>query len=150
MFVVPALLTTLANVASPRLAERFGRRTVIVSGQGVLAAAMLVLLPLSRSTPVWLVLVLLVPFATGGALAITAITAELIDAVEVARVGVATGLLNAVRQTGGALAVALFGGLGTDASVALTLRGLRTCLLVAAACVALTGLVACSVPRHGR
>ena len=144
MFVVPAALTTAANVVAPRLARIVGRRPLIVGGQLILAVAMLVLVPLAATTPVWLVLVMLVPFATGGALAITVITADLIDAVEPARVGVATGLLSTFRQTGGAIAVAVFGGLGAGESGLLTLPGMRVCLLVAAGVLVVTGAVTMS------
>ena len=142
MFVIPAALTTCANMVAPRLAHVVGRRPLIVGGQLILAVAMLVLLPLATTTPVWLVLVLLVPLATGGALAITLVTADLIDAVEPARVGVATGALSTFRQTGGAIAVAVFGGLGAGATGILTLPGMRACLLVGAVVLVLTALVA--------
>ncbi|MER7556076.1 MFS transporter [Nocardioides sp. NPDC126508] len=147
MFVIPAALTTCANMVAPRLAHVVGRRPLIVGGQLILAVAMLVLLPLATTTPVWLVLVLLVPLATGGALAITLVTADLIDAVEPARVGVATGALSTFRQTGGAIAVAVFGGLGAGASGILTLPGMRACLLVGAVILVLTALVATSGAR---
>ncbi|WP_328530846.1 MFS transporter [Nocardioides sp. NBC_00368] len=142
MFVVPAALTTCANVVAPRLATVIGRRPLIVGGQLILAVGMLVLLPVTETTPVWLVLVLLVPLATGGALAITVVTADLIDAVEPTRVGVATGALSTFRQTGGAISVAVFGGLGAGASGVLTLPGMRACLLVGAVVLALTALIA--------
>jgi len=142
MFVIPAVMTTCANVLAPRLAYVVGRRPLIAGGQLILALGMLALLPLTTTTPVWLVLVLLVPLSTGGALAITLVTADLIDAVEPARVGVATGALSTFRQTGGAIAVAVFGGLGAGASGILTLPGMRVCLLVGAVVLALTALVA--------
>ena len=142
MFVIPAALTTCANMVAPRLALVVGRRPLIVGGQLILAVAMLVLLPLATTTPVWLVLVLLVPLATGGALAITLVTADLIDAVEPARVGVATGALSTFRQTGGAIAVAVFGGLAAGATGVLTLPGMRACLLVGAVVLVVTALVA--------
>ncbi|MEI5102258.1 MFS transporter [Streptomyces sp. PmtG] len=111
MFVPLAVLITSTNLVSPRLAERVGRRPVIVAGQLILAVAMFALLPLAATTPLWLVLVLLVPTGIGGALAVPALTALLMDAVPGHRAGTASGLLNSLRQTGGALSVALFGAL---------------------------------------
>ncbi|MFD7074409.1 MFS transporter [Nocardioides sp. NPDC059952] len=148
MFVIPAVLTTGANVLAPRLAHAVGRRPLIVGGQLILAVAMLVLCPLTTSTPVWLVLVLLIPLATGGALAITVVTADLIDAVEPARVGVATGVLSTFRQTGGAIAVAVFGGLGAGATGFLTLSGMQACLLVGAVVLTLTALASTGGARR--
>jgi DHA2 family methylenomycin A resistance protein-like MFS transporter len=133
MFVPVSALVTATNLVSPRLAERIGRRPVIVTGQLVFVAAMLTLLPLAAHTPVWLVLVLLLPLSTGGALAVPALTALLMDAVPSERAGTASGLLNSLRQTGGALAVALFGSLlsGTDGDFSLS--GMRIGLITIAA-----------------
>ncbi|MER6381979.1 MFS transporter [Streptomyces sp. NPDC001250] len=111
MFVPMSAVVTVTNLVSPRLAERIGRRPVIVAGQVIFAGAMLAMLPLAAHTPVWLVLTLLLPLSIGGALAVPALTALLMDAVPGERAGTASGLLNSFRQTGGALAVALFGSL---------------------------------------
>ncbi|MEU9110418.1 MFS transporter [Streptomyces sp. NPDC048483] len=153
MFVPLAAITTLMNVVSPRLAERVGRRTVIVAGQVVMALAMFALLPLTAHTPLWLVLILLIPTGMGGALAVPALTALLMDAVPGHRIGTASGLLNALRQTGGALAVALFGvllaggGAGGDAE-GFSLPGMRESLLAAGLTLcATTALAAWLLPR---
>ncbi|MEV5986538.1 MFS transporter [Streptomyces sp. NPDC052051] len=138
MFVPMSMAVTATNLVSPRLAERIGRRPVIVAGQVILVAAMLALLPLSAHTPVWLVLVLLLPLSTGGALTVPALTALLMDAVPAQRAGTASGLLNSLRQTGGALAVALFGGLLTGPGGDYSLPGMRLGLLVVAALLLVT------------
>ncbi|GLZ01740.1 MFS transporter [Actinoplanes sp. NBRC 103695] len=132
MFVPLAALVTATNLVSPRLAERIGRRAVIVTGQLVFIAAMLALLPLAAHTPVWLVLVLLLPLSTGGALAVPAVTALLMDAVPPERAGTASGLLNSLRQTGGALAVALFGSLLAGPGGGFSLTGMRIGLVTVA------------------
>ncbi|WP_171167197.1 MFS transporter [Streptomyces sp. I05A-00742] len=140
MFVPLALLVTGANLVSPRLAERVGRRAVIVTGQAVLALAMFVVLPLTDATPLWLVVLLLVPTGLGGALAVPALTAQLMDAVPGHRAGTVSGLFNAVRQTGGALAVALFGTLLADGGTGtgFSLAGMRESLCVAGGVLCLT------------
>lgn len=56
MFVPLAAIITSTNLVSPPMAERFGRRPVIVTGQAVLALGMFCLLPLAAHTPVWLIL----------------------------------------------------------------------------------------------
>ncbi|MEU6389147.1 MFS transporter [Streptomyces sp. NPDC046939] len=132
VFVPLAVIITGTNLVSPRMAERFGRRPVIAAGQLVLALAMFVLLPLTPHTPMWLVLVMLVPTGLGGAFAIPAVTAMLMDSVPGPRVGTASGLLNAFRQTGGALAVALFGTLvATGSGEGFSIPGMRAGLLIA-------------------
>ncbi|NEB80758.1 MFS transporter, partial [Streptomyces sp. SID14478] len=149
MFAPLAVLITAMNLISPRAAERFGRRPVIVIGQLVLALAMFALLPLAGNTPLWLVLVLLVPTGLGGAFAIPAVTAMLMDAVPGPRVGTASGLLNALRQTGGALAVALFGALvAGSGETGFSLGGMRTSLVVAGVLLCATAaLSAALLPR---
>ena len=152
MFVPLAVIITSTNLVSPRMAERIGRRRVIVAGQAVLALAMFVLLPLAADTPLWLVLVLLIPTGMGGAFAVPALTALLMDAVPAHRAGTASGLLNALRQTGGAMAVALFGALlATDGGTGFSLPGMRTALLtVGLLLCATTALAAWLLPRDAR
>jgi DHA2 family methylenomycin A resistance protein-like MFS transporter len=149
MFVPLAAIITSTNLISPPMAERFGRRPVIVTGQAVLALGMFCLLPLAADTPVWLILLLLVPTGMGGAFAVPALTALLMDSVPAARAGTASGLLNAFRQTGGALAVALFGSLiAGGAGDGFSLGGMRTSLIVAGGLLCVTAaLAAWALPR---
>ncbi|MFD9906380.1 MFS transporter [Streptomyces sp. NPDC059063] len=150
MFVPLGILITTSNLVSARVAERAGRRPVIVTGQIILAVAMFALLPLGAGTPVWLVLLLLVPTGIGGALAVPALTALLMDSVPAHRAGTASGLLNSLRQTGGALSVALFGSLiGADGGFSVT--GMREGLVVVGAVLVVTAaLSAWLLPRGGR
>ncbi|MGW5251442.1 MFS transporter [Streptomyces sp. NPDC004012] len=148
MFVPMSAVVTATNLVSPRLAERIGRRPVIVAGQLVFIVAMLAMLPLAAHTPVWLVLVLLLPLSIGGALVVPALTALLMDAVPKERAGTASGLLNSLRQTGGALAVALFGGLLSGPADGFSLPGMRLGLLaIAALLLATTVLSRLALPR---
>ncbi|MDH6132061.1 DHA2 family methylenomycin A resistance protein-like MFS transporter [Kitasatospora sp. MAA4] len=148
MFVPMSVVVTATNLVSPRLAERVGRRPVIVAGQLVFTAAMLAMLPLAAHTPVWLVLVLLLPLSIGGALVVPALTALLMDAVPAERSGTASGLLNSLRQTGGALAVALFGSLLSGPGGDFSLPGMRLGLLaVAALLLATAALSRLLLPR---
>ncbi|WP_018528232.1 MULTISPECIES: MFS transporter [unclassified Streptomyces] len=148
VFVPVATLTTVSNLISPRVAERFGRRSVIVTGQLVLALAMFVLLPLTSGTPMWLLLLLLVPAGIGGAFTVPALTAMLMDSVPGPRAGIASGLLNALRQTGGALAVALFGAL--VAGSGFSLPGMRVSLVIAGGVLCATAVLAgVFLPREG-
>jgi DHA2 family methylenomycin A resistance protein-like MFS transporter len=61
--------------------------------------------------------------------------AVLLDHAPDRRAGTASGLFNSSRQIGGALAIAVFGGLLTDPDT--FLDGVRTSLLIAAGIVAL-------------
>ncbi|GAA2686341.1 MFS transporter [Streptomyces lunalinharesii] len=142
MFVPTAAVITAVNLLSPRLADRYGRRPVIVWGQALLALAMAALLVLGPDTPAWLVLVLLLPFGIS-AVTVPALTALLMDRVPGHRAGTASGLLNAMRQTGGALAVALFGTLlAGPADGDFSVGGLHLSLALAAALLCATTLLA--------
>ncbi|MEU8135336.1 MFS transporter [Streptodolium elevatio] len=143
MFVPMAAIITTTNLVSPRLAERVGRRPVIAAGQLIMAVAMLALLPLDARTPIWLVIVLLVPLGIGGALSVPAFTAQLMDGVPGERVGTASGLLNALRQTGGALAVAVFGALVVASDgTGFSLPGMRAAAVGEAVLLAATAVLA--------
>ncbi|MGR7001805.1 hypothetical protein ACU686_33495 [Yinghuangia aomiensis] len=59
------------------------------------------------------------------------------------RVGTASGLLNALRQTGGALAVAAFGALATgDGGTGFSLSGMHVSVAAEAAVLAVTAAAA--------
>ncbi|MFG2649767.1 MFS transporter [Streptomyces sp. NPDC048436] len=152
MFVPLAVIITSTNLVSPRMAERIGRRRVIVAGQAVLALAMFVLVPLAADTPLWLVLVLLIPTGMGGAFAVPALTALLMDAVPAERAGTASGLFNSLRQTGGAMSVALFGALlASDDATGFSVTGMREALLAVGLLLCATAaLAAWLLPRDGR
>ncbi|MFE1950407.1 MFS transporter [Streptomyces sp. NPDC059524] len=150
MFVPMAVIITATNLVSPRAAERMGRRRVVVTGTLVLALAMFALLPLAEGTPLWLVLLLLVPTGMGGAFAVPAVTAMLMDSVPGERVGTASGMLNALRQTGGALSVALFGALVAEGSAGFSVGGMRVGLVVAGVVLCATAGVAGVLLPRGR
>jgi DHA2 family methylenomycin A resistance protein-like MFS transporter len=67
---------------------------------------------------------------------VPSLTALLLQSVPAAQAGVASGVLNAFRQVGGALAVAVYGiVIAGDGGF---LHGMRACLLISAAVVAVT------------
>jgi sugar phosphate permease len=61
-----------------------------------------------------------------------------------AQSGVASGVFNTSRQVGGALAIAVFGGLLADPAT--FVHGVHTSLLIAAAVIALTTVLALFLP----
>ncbi|MCX4410252.1 MFS transporter [Streptomyces sp. NBC_01764] len=135
MFIPMTALVAVVNLASARLAARYGPRVPMVAGQLIAAGGLLALLTIGMHTNVWVVAALMVPVGLGGALAVPALTAMLLDAVPADRAGTAGAVLNTARQVGGAIAVAVFGALLAGAES--FLAGMRWSLLLAAA-----GLVA--------
>jgi DHA2 family methylenomycin A resistance protein-like MFS transporter len=98
------------SLASGRLTARFGPRPPMIAGLLLGAAGTALLATTGTSTSLWLV--------TGGSillglvsLAMPAMTAVVVGAVGPDRAGIASGVLNAARQAGGALGVAVLGSL---------------------------------------
>ncbi len=145
LFIPMTALVAVVNLASAKLAARFGPRVPMVAGQLVGAAGSLALLTVSPHTHVGAVVALMVPVGLGGALAVPALTALLLDAVPADRAGTASAVLNTARQVGGAIAVAVFGALLAGADTFLS--GMRWSMLLAVAGLLLTAGAAATLPR---
>ncbi|WUK66314.1 MFS transporter [Streptomyces coelicoflavus] len=148
MFIPMTALVAVVNLASARLAARYGPRVPMVVGQLVGAAGLLFLLTVGAHTPVWHVAALMVPVGLGGALAVPALTAMLLDAVPADRAGTAGAVLNTARQVGGAIAVAVFGALLAGADT--FLAGMRWSVLLAAAGLLAGAGATLTLPRAER
>ena len=132
MFLPMTATVTAANLYGGRLTARRGPRLPMAGGQLLFAAGLFGLLAAgSDTTMIWLAMV---PIGIGGGVTVPAITSALLESVEPAYAGVASGALNGSRQVGGAVGVALFGTLVKDGFGA----GLRLSLVVAA-CAAVLG-----------
>jgi MFS transporter, DHA2 family, methylenomycin A resistance protein len=128
-----SVMVGAGSVASGRLTARLGARPPMLAGLAVAAAGAAVLATVGAGSSLWLVL--------GGSvllglvsLAMPAMTAVVVGAAGRERAGVASGILNAARQAGGALGVALLGSLlGSAGSRAGHALSLHVPLAVAAA-----------------
>jgi DHA2 family methylenomycin A resistance protein-like MFS transporter len=81
---------------------------------------------------------LLVPLGIGGGLAIPPLTTAMLESVPHERAGLASGVLSAARQFGGAIGVALLGALIADSAHFMT--GMRISLTIGAAVLVATTL----------
>jgi DHA2 family methylenomycin A resistance protein-like MFS transporter len=99
------------NLLAARAAERFGAGVIIASGAAIAAAGCLMLVGINRGTSYWLMLSPLLAIGAGLGLLVPPLTSTLLGSVEKARSGIAAGVLNATRQTGSVIGVALFGSL---------------------------------------
>jgi DHA2 family methylenomycin A resistance protein-like MFS transporter len=133
-FLPMALLTAVTGPVSARLMNRFGAKVPVIAGQTLMIAGLLLMSVTPASAPTWLLTVLMMPIGAGGALAVMALTALLLESVPAERAGTAGGVLNTSRQLGGALAVAVFGALVAERTSFVS--GLHASLLLAAAAVA--------------
>jgi EmrB/QacA subfamily drug resistance transporter len=146
VFLPMMLIGLVLTPFSARLGERLGRKSLIVTGLAVMTAGLAAVGLLPASAPLWLIGALMVLVGLGGPTVSPPATAVLLDAVAHHRAGVASGVFNTSRQVGGALAVAVFGGLLADPDPDSFVRGVHTSLLLAAGVLALTTLLALFLP----
>ncbi|WGR74003.1 MULTISPECIES: MFS transporter [unclassified Bradyrhizobium] len=127
------------NLLAPRVAERIGPCPTIVVGTCISALGCIGLLWIGAGTSYWAICAQLIAISGGLGLLVPPLTSTLLGSAEKARSGIAAGVLNATRQTGSVLGVALFGSLvaGEGAFMA----GLHLSLLVSAAVLLLAAAV---------
>jgi len=142
---VPMFAVVLpVNLIAPRAAERFGARPIIAIGAAIAAAGCGALVPIGADTPYWAIGPQLVAIGGGLGLLVPPLTSTLLGSVAKSRAGIAAGVLNATRQTGSVLGVALFGSLLGSGGAFIT--GTRISLLIAM--VLLLGAAATIMPRR--
>jgi MFS transporter, DHA2 family, methylenomycin A resistance protein len=138
---VPMLGAVLpVNLLAPHLAERIGARATIAIGATISALGCLAMLNIAPGTSYWALCTQMIAISGGLGLLVPPLTSTLLGSVEKSRSGIAAGVLNATRQTGSVLGVALFGSLigRSQAFIAGTHTALvisATVLLVAAAAI---------------
>jgi MFS transporter, DHA2 family, methylenomycin A resistance protein len=97
------------NILSARVSERFGTPVTVSLGAVIAGVGSAALLGLREGTSYWATLLQLIALGGGLGLLVPALTSTLLGSVEKQRSGIAAGVLNATRQTGSVLGVALFG-----------------------------------------
>jgi DHA2 family methylenomycin A resistance protein-like MFS transporter len=125
LFLPMTGLLTLANLGSARVAARWGHHVPVRAGLCVGTFGMLLLAFLRGRTGLEIALV---PAGAGLGFALPSLTFLLLDSLPAGQAGLAGGLFNAGRQTGGALAVAAFGVLVSGSF----LTGMRVSMLISA------------------
>lgn len=100
-----------SNVAAGPVVARFGSRLPMTFGAAVGALGYLLLVRLDAQSSYWAMLPAFFLIPAGMGLAVPAMTAAMLASVEKRWSGTASAVLNAARQAGGAVGVALFGAL---------------------------------------
>jgi MFS transporter, DHA2 family, methylenomycin A resistance protein len=142
----------LMNLVAGRLGSRVGARTLATAGLLISAVGYLAMWPaLTAATHAMLVLPMLLA-GSGIALTIPTITHAMLASVGGERSGIASGLLNAARQVGGVMGVALFGYLVRDPAPAAFMHGMTQALIASAALLVAGAVVAsrCLGPARER
>ncbi|MDT0347519.1 MFS transporter [Streptomyces litchfieldiae] len=112
-FLPYSIAIALASTQAGRLTATFGPRRSMLAGYGLITLGLLALLTLTPGTPyAWIAIVFTI-LGTGMGLAITPTNAAALAAVPRQRSGAAAATVNATRQTGTALGIALLGSLLT-------------------------------------
>jgi MFS transporter, DHA2 family, methylenomycin A resistance protein len=137
----------VTNLLAARVVAAIGARLTIAAGLTVTASSCIGLLWIEEGTTYAALCAQLIGLGAGLGLVVSPLTSTLLGSVAKQYSGVASGVLNAMRQTGSVLGVALFGSLrGGSAGF---IGGVRIALLISAA-LALCALIAVliGVPRH--
>lgn len=108
-FLPMTAMVALGGLGSGRLVARFGARGTMCAAFGLYAAGALGMTAMSATTPAWLAVapMLAIGFASG--FISPAATSPALGTVDRRRAGIAAAALNAARQSGSALGVAIFG-----------------------------------------
>jgi DHA2 family methylenomycin A resistance protein-like MFS transporter len=125
-----------ANIVTGRLVAARGSRLPMIAGLTIAIAGYLLLLPIDVHVPYAVLLPGIIVIPLGIGLAVPAMTTALLAAVEKERSGIASGVLNAVRQAAGALGVAILGAISVHG-----VAGVRVGLVVSAALMGVALLV---------
>src|SRR5882757_9682795 len=118
------------NLIAPRIVERIGAPATIAAGAALSAAGCLAALGTEAGTSYWAICAQLIAMSSGLGLLVPPLTSTLLGSVEKSRSGIAAGVLNATRQTGSVLGVALFGSLVAQSGS--FMPGLHASLLISA------------------
>ena len=102
-------LLVIINVVSGRLTARIGPRTPMVVGQAIGSLGLFAMALAGAGTAYSIVMVPLAAIGFGAALTMPAMTATVIDTTPTQYAGIGSGVLNAGRQVGGVLGIALLG-----------------------------------------
>jgi DHA2 family methylenomycin A resistance protein-like MFS transporter len=105
------VVVLLANLSAGPIAARFGLRVPILIGQALIAMGCLTLIRIGQNSSYRVLGVQLLAMGAGVGLTVPPMTSALLGTVDTKLSGVASGVLNASRQAGSVVGVALFGSL---------------------------------------
>ncbi len=139
---LPMMVTFIfSNVASGMVGARTGPRLPMLLGSVIMLAGFAMLSRLGTSTPYYAMVVPFIVIPSGMGFAIPAMTATILSSVERGRSGTASAVVNAARQTGGAIGVAVFGALVGSTPIQIA-RGLKMASLISVGLIFIATLVA--------
>jgi DHA2 family methylenomycin A resistance protein-like MFS transporter len=133
---------SLLSPFTGHVTSRLGPKPPMLSGLVLLVAGALTLLMLRPTSAYWTLLPPLLLWGIGIGLLTPAVVAAAVASVEPDRAGLASGVNNTARQTGGAFGIAIFGAIaGSAANAGDFVSGMRVAGVVSAVLFALTAVV---------
>ncbi|MFF9485498.1 MFS transporter [Streptomyces sp. NPDC014676] len=140
----------VANLACGPLVRRYGARTVLIAGNTLAAVGYLATVPVVGSGAYAQMTVQFVVAGFGIGLVVPSMTNAMLSSVDPANAGIASGVLNASRQLGGLVGVAVMGLLVGEAASDHFVSGLRAALLSAVATLAVSAVLSVTGLRKPR
>lgn len=131
------ILVSVASFLSGRMTSRTGTRPTMIAGLCAGAAGLFGLAATGSHTPYWLIVVPLMAAGFGMAFTMPAATTTVVEAAPTGRAGVASGAINAGRQVGSTVGVALLGTVGVSAGLPAAMIAAGVAFLAGAAVAAL-------------
>ena len=108
-FVPVTGFSIFVPVIAAGIAEKRGPWVPVASGLFLMSAGLLLLSGLAHASPVYLIVVLMMPVGIGAGMSMPSATSLLLNSVPQDISGTAGGVLNTGRQIGGAVGIAVFG-----------------------------------------
>ena len=138
VFLPFPIILLFSNLIAGWIARAANLRFLMVIGLLIGAAGYWLLHSIDSQTPYLQILPGFVVIPLGVGLAVPCMTASLLTTVPASRSGVAAGVLNSVRQAGGALGVAIYGAFLNERAVS----GVQLALWISAALLVLAAVIA--------
>jgi DHA2 family methylenomycin A resistance protein-like MFS transporter len=148
-FIPLAIVLATSNVIAGPVMSRFGLRIPMIVGLGIALIGFSFLFLYAAHTPYWELLPAILIIPTGIGMAVPSMTSALLGEIPKERSGIASGVLNTVRQAAGALGVAVAAALVAHYGDVLGMR-YATVLWVAAFAAAIAAAFAGIARRAGR
>ena len=150
VFLPSAAFAVAGNIVSGGLSNRFGPRVPVAAGLTSMAVGLLAMATTASLGSPWLFAGLLVLTGLGGSIAMPPVTSVVLASAPADRASTASAVFNTFRQVGGAVAIAVLGGLLAGASS--FVPGLQVSFVVAAGVVVVAAVAALFIrqqrPEH--
>jgi len=148
-FLPMTALVTVVALISGWVTARFGAKFPMVTGQALAAIGCLALVGIDAGTAYGLIVGPLLAVGVGTALTVPPMTAAVLANADKQRAGIASGVLNAARQTGGVIGVGVFGSLVAGEADSLV-SGTRMALILSGLALAIGCVVSAVCIRTAR